>query len=93
MNLENRLRDIETDSRIVCMTRFLRIMGCPNSTQMIQGTYVPVEEPSTAPKPDLVGWIAVQPIRRSLRQPGQSQALYEPDVVRGPKRPDPILEV
>jgi hypothetical protein len=49
MNLENRLRDIETDSPIVCMTRFLRIMGCPNSTQMIQGTHVPVEEPSTAP--------------------------------------------
>jgi hypothetical protein len=92
MNLENRLRDIETDSRIVCMTRFRRIMVCPNSTQdprhscagggALHGT-----------KPDLVGWIAVRRIRRSLRQPGQSQALYEPDVVRGPKRPDPILEV
>src|SRR5271156_1989386 len=51
MNLENRLRDIETDRRNR-LHDLLRIMGCPNSTQ-IQGTLVPVEEPSTASSADI----------------------------------------
>jgi hypothetical protein len=36
---------------------------------------------------------AARVINRSLRQPRQSQSLCEPGVVRGTKRPDPILKV
>jgi hypothetical protein len=39
---------------IVCMPWLLRIMGCPNSAH-INGTLVPVEEPSTASHPDIGG--------------------------------------
>src|SRR5262245_29931564 len=47
MHLKDRLGDVETDRRNRLHAELLRIVGASNSTHIF-GTYVPVEEPSTA---------------------------------------------
>jgi hypothetical protein len=49
--LRPRLGDVETDRRNRLHAELLRIVGASNSTHIF-GTYVPVEEPSTASEPD-----------------------------------------
>jgi hypothetical protein len=51
VNLKNRLRDVETDCRNLSHDLAPPNRGGLNSTH-IQGTHVPVEEPSTASNPD-----------------------------------------
>jgi hypothetical protein len=53
VDLKNRLGDIETDCRDRLHVWLLRNRGGLNSTH-IHGTSVPVEEPSTASKPELI---------------------------------------
>jgi hypothetical protein len=55
VDLKNRLSDVETDRRDPLHAALLRIVGHPSGNHL-NGTYVPVEEPSTASEPDMGAW-------------------------------------